>query len=303
MDQLLKPLLAASGGRVTRAEALRHGVLDTQVRRAIRSGELVRQGRGGYATPVAYPTPEAAHAALARATWDASRAEAISHHSALTCHGLPTYGCDLDVVHLATPRRDGRWRRPGLVVHALPRGVVPVDGLVPVPYALVQTGLAGGPFALVASADAAIRRHLTTRRDIAAAVDALTRSPGIAALRPATARIDGRSESVLESVGRLVIEVLGWSVEVQYAVEVRGRRYRADLRLAGEWVLVEFDGMGKYDDRTALSREKRREADLRSVGWEIVRLVWSDIQNPARLAMLLGNAVRRARRANHVPPP
>lgn len=104
-------------------------------------------------------------------------------------------------------------------------------------------------------------------------------------------------------MGRLGIELLGWSVEVQYPVVANGRGYRADLRLAGEWVLVEFDGMGKYDDRAALLREKRREADLRSAGWEIVRLVWSDIQDPVRLAMLLDKAVRRARRARQTPAP
>lgn len=211
VDPVLRFLLVAGDGRVTRAEALRHGVLDTQVRRAIRAGELVRRGRGGYATPVPFPTPEAAHASHARAAWDASRAEAISHYSALACHGLPTYGCDLDIVHLATPRRDGRWRRPGLVVHALPRGVVPVNGLVPIPYALVQTGLAAGPFAFVASADAAIHRDLTARSDIEAAVRGLTRAPGVAALRPATARIDGRSESVLErgAAGHRAVGMVG----------------------------------------------------------------------------------------------
>lgn len=56
----------------------------------------------------------------------------------------------------------------------------------------------------------------------------------------------------------------------------------------------EFDGKVKYvdspDGDTAadvVMREKRREVDLRSEDWAIVRWTWADVMNPARLDALV----------------
>ena len=56
-----------------------------------------------------------------------------------------------------------------------------------------------------------------------------------------------------------------------------GRTYRADFRIKGTRILVEFDGATKYavGDRATLFEEKRREDALRRVGWVVVRLVWA----------------------------
>jgi len=51
--------------------------------------------------------------------------------------------------------------------------------------------------------------------------------------------------------------------------------------------VVEFDGAVKYagaDGRAALVAEKLREDRLRALGYEVVRIVWSDLARPDIIA-------------------
>ncbi len=291
MDDVVRAVLVGGSGIFTRAQARRSGLSDAQVTRAVRRREIVRLAPGVYGRPTE-GTPEQRHATAARAALAAIGEGAyVSHYSALACADLPTYGCDLATEHLCSAR--ARWRRGGLTMHGLPHGVSPRGTSVPLAVALLQTGLVAGPTAFSASADAALRSGAVSRGEIERALALMSRWPGIAAIRTAATRLDPRAESVGESVARELLHHLGWSTEPQYAVATAGRRYRADLRIHGEQVLVEFDGMGKYADSRALAVEKRREADLRAAGWEIVRLVWSDLRDAERVRRLVAAAVRR----------
>lgn len=55
--------------------------------------------------------------------------------------------------------------------------------------------------------------------------------------------------------------------------------------IKGTPIALEFDGRIKYADGNVevLMAEKRREDGLRALGWIIVRVEWSDLENPARL--------------------
>ncbi len=67
--------------------------------------------------------------------------------------------------------------------------------------------------------------------------------------------------------------------------------------LVGDRVVVEFDGMVKYDGadgRDALAAEKQREDRLRAAGYEVVRLTWADLKDPERVARLIRQATARA---------
>lgn len=71
---------------------------------------------------------------------------------------------------------------------------------------------------------------------------------------------------------------------------------RVDL-LVDDVVIVEFDGLVKYDGaegREALAREKLRESALVRLGFEVERVVWSDLANPAALARRIRAARARA---------
>ncbi|MEP6651128.1 MAG: DUF559 domain-containing protein [Lapillicoccus sp.] len=101
-------------------------------------------------------------------------------------------------------------------------------------------------------------------------------------------------------VARLVLVGLGIEAEQQVPIYDDQGRFdaRVDFLIRAEGVVVEFDGVLKYEGaqgRDALVREKRREDALRALGFRVVRLTWSDLYHPERvLAMLGAKAVRTA---------
>ncbi|HEY7989384.1 MAG TPA: hypothetical protein VIE19_09205 [Lapillicoccus sp.] len=71
---------------------------------------------------------------------------------------------------------------------------------------------------------------------------------------------------------------------------------RVDL-LVGERVVVEFDGAVKYSGDASgrvLFAEKRREDRLRDLGFEVVRVTWSDLAQPERVLARVRSAMSRA---------
>jgi very-short-patch-repair endonuclease len=56
----------------------------------------------------------------------------------------------------------------------------------------------------------------------------------------------------------------------------RGWKYRADMLLREHALILELDGLAKYDG-DALRREKVRETRLRWLGYRVVRLLWEDV--------------------------
>ena len=76
---------------------------------------------------------------------------------------------------------------------------------------------------------------------------------------------------------------------------------RVDFLFREHGTVVEFDGLVKYaeaDGREALAQEKQREDRLRELGYEVVRLTWRDLADPALvrrriLAAFTRHAARR----------
>jgi very-short-patch-repair endonuclease len=66
--------------------------------------------------------------------------------------------------------------------------------------------------------------------------------------------------------------------------------------LVDERVVIEFDGLVKYDGhegQAALAAEKRREDRLRAAGYEVIRLTWADLDHPERVVLLVRQARAR----------
>lgn len=90
---------------------------------------------------------------------------------------------------------------------------------------------------------------------------------------------------------------MAWGVPWVSQVPIRDARGQFVARvdfLVDRWVVVEFDGRMKYDDPQVLWAEKRREDALRALGYEVVRLTWSDLDHPERVARLIREARGRA---------
>ena len=58
----------------------------------------------------------------------------------------------------------------------------------------------------------------------------------------------------------------------------------------------EADPFGRRRSAGGLWDEKRREDRLRELGYEVVRVVWSDLDSPRELAARIRRAVERSRR-------
>ncbi|GAA3686920.1 hypothetical protein FB459_1064 [Yimella lutea] len=281
-------------------EVQSRGLGARDVRRLVATGEWTRLRRGWFATRAAADDEDAHRLrAIAYKREYAGRA-VISHVSALVHWELPTIDRDLSVVHLSRTVA-GKSRRLGdLHLHvALARELQPRDGVEHPAIAALQVAQTDLPAAL-AAADAAWRRGLLRPDDLELCAPAFLRRKGRVATAQVVEQIDRRHESPGETLTALQLRLAGVAYEPQFDVPdsgqwtPAGRGYRADFRVIGHNVLIEFDGKVKYENGDSVFQEKKREDHLRSLGWIVVRVVWSDLKIPGRVATLVREAVARA---------
>ena len=304
MHPALQSLSTAQGGVFTAAQALRHGYTRDEIRARLTSGRWLKVRRGIYrgSGEVDPYTIEIAAAVLACTSGGA----VASHGSAAHVEGVPLLdsrraveltvradamtttvkGC---VVHRG-PLAGWSTRVNGIAVTSLERTVVDI--------ARDRPFLDG-----VVAADHALNRGCT-RIELTDAMHRMRGTPGQQKVRRVIGFADGRSESVGESVSRVVFAQHGLpSPELAQPVFVAGRLLGIvdflwpDLRTAAE-----FDGRLKYapdNDRGSdrLWHEKLREDALRESGLEVVRLTWDDVvRHPDRAVARVRAAFARASR-------
>jgi hypothetical protein len=189
------------------------------------------------------------------------------------------------------------------------------DGLatVPLAVAVVQVGLyppsepqLRRPVESLIAADAALHDELITREQLDQAVERHVGHPGIHRVRHLVAQADGRHESVGETRLALVMRELGFRFTPQVWVAAGGRSWRTDFMLDDDPVAIEFDGLTKYGAglesptpaqlRSALASEKWREDRLRDAGNQVVRFVWTELDDRRLISRRIDEAVARARR-------
>jgi very-short-patch-repair endonuclease len=275
---------------------------------------LVKQGiltwlmHGWYvAGPVV--TDEERHVLMTRAMLRSHGGRAVAgHHSALLLLGLPTLSAELGVVRLSRrspgPTRAGASLRLG---RSVPTEVQLAESVTPA-FATVQHGLSAGPMSALVAADAVIHMRLATRLDLMAAADLVSGHPHSARIADLLTHADGRHESPGETRLAHALRLLGIAATPQ--VPIPGSNAVVDFLVDGAPVVIEFDGRVKYgreaDEPDPFGRrrsreqvlweEKRREDRLRELGYEVVRVTWSDLDSPRELAARIRRAVERSRR-------
>ncbi|KGN39625.1 type IV toxin-antitoxin system AbiEi family antitoxin domain-containing protein [Knoellia subterranea] len=282
----------------TAAEAHAVDVDDAELRSLVRAGEIVRVRRGAYV--LASTWTDADHEEVLRLRVLAilrTRGEDVAtHQAALALRRLPLHGVRLDVVDVQA--KVGRVRlsaglrtQPGSLPH------VKIDGAraVSIEHAVVQVLLRSGLEAALVPLDAALRQKKCTLSDVRDAVATLVPSHRKALGENLIALADPKSESPGETRTRLLLHDLGheWRSQVTICDGNGGFIARVDFLVAGR-VILEFDGLKKCAGAkgfTALAAEKRREDELRALGYAIVRLVWADLSHPERVAAKLTRAL------------
>lgn len=291
--------------------------LDVQgVRRLVRGKELTRLARGWFSVGV--PTDDCEQHRLAtRAMLRSHGGRAVaSYHSALLLLGLPTYGADLSTVRLSRVTAGPPRTRRGLCLgRAVPPEMV-LEHTVHPALAAVQVGMRSGPMAALIAADGALYAQVTTREDIADALQRMGRAPGVRALGRVLQRADGRRASPGETRLGEALHLMGHVACPQLAIRAPGLVAYADFAIEDEWVVVEFDGAMKYGQADGVvdhygeqlasgevvAREKAREDRIRELGWEVVRVTWAELGQPLLLAAKIQAAIARsrARRTRHL---
>lgn len=281
-------------------DAERAGIPRLRLVDLAKHGELTHLTRGGWTTGT--PTDgQDRHLlrtiAIMRRHRETSGATA---HSALLLRGLPLVDGDLSRVHLIRSdvfsTRRGKdftvWSPSGELVEVTrPPRIEAPELCAEVAVAIVHAGLVGTPHTALVAADAAVSRGLVTQTELdVAAADLARGAKGVAAVRRALAKVDGRHESPGETLTRDVCTGLGYELEPQVWIGP----WRVDFMVKGTRVVIEFDGAVKYGDGTDLVAEKRREDDLRRRGFVVVRLMWADLHHPQRVRDLIEAALHQA---------
>lgn len=301
MDERLAAVAFGRGGVFTSADATAVDLDDTVLTRLRRSGEVVRVRRDAYVLASSWSAarPEERLALRARAILAARPRDIASHQSALALRGLPLHGVPLDTVDLIADVSRVRLQA-GLRTHVCPAGIS-VDLVeqylcVRVPDAVAQVLVRSGLLPALVPLDAALHCGLLSLADLCAALDRFCSTPR---LRRQGDRLLACADPLCESVGetRTRLQLLDAGLPVRSQVEIRTARGvlvgRVDL-LVGDRVVVEFDGAVKYEGaagRPALVAEKRREDDLRGLGYGVVRVTWSDLDRPGGVVPMVRRAM------------
>ncbi len=306
------------GEPILRRELLAAGLADDVIVAQLRRGRWRRIRRGAYVDARAWARldDDDRHVVAAAAVQRSLQHPAVlSHVSAAAVLRLPLPDVDLATVHVTRPRR-GQSRREAGVAHHV--AFLPDDQVVRrrgleltrPDRTVLDVARALGLEIGVVVADAALRLNLATKDGLAELAVATADWPGSRRANDVVAVADGRSESPGESRLRVLCVVQGLPTPTPQ-VEIRsdGRVVaRVDGLLEDDWTILEFDGRVKYGRERdgqgwdgpvgpdALWAEKLREDELRGLGYEVVRVTWRDLYQPAKTASRIRQAMARGRR-------
>lgn len=216
----------------------------------------------------------------------------LTCHSALAYYSLPELPHP-GTVHVAIPSSRGRVRPlAGVVVHREPARWPPgMSPPVAPPRLLVARMLrCAEETPAVVVADAALRRGLVSRAELAAMLRS-NRSGGPLGHRR-LARCREKARSPIESIARLELEDAGHSVEVGVDVPGVGE---VDM-LVDDRLLVETDGYQFHSSKGDWANDRRREQRLIAQGRLWVRLTYDDVMS-GRTIPIVEAALSGLRRA------
>jgi predicted transcriptional regulator of viral defense system len=308
----LTALFRDNGGVATVEQLAAAGLSAERLRRLTRRGVLVPARRGVYvagtlAERMAHDPANAEALRVAGVVAVTNGGWIASHQSAAVMHGLDLLGPPPTKVVTVTQPHRGAGNRSGYAGVRIRAAEVPDEHVtrrfkVPcttVPRTVIDLARSQTFTAGVVVADNALHANKTTRAELEGVLARCNRWPGIVNARRVVEFSDERSESVLESVARVVMHEHGLEPpELQVWVGGDGVRIgRVDFLWPKHRTVAEADGKGKYDDRSQAMRQLERDARLRDAGFEVVHFTWAEIvYAPEQVIARIYAAFRRAER-------
>jgi hypothetical protein len=275
---------------VTTAELLAAGWRPDQIRASASRGDLMVVRRGVYSDGVRGRTlltlaggDKLLAIGAAAALAGAGAGAAVSHQSAAHLHKISLLGRPDRAVHLTRPS-GADWHAPaGVRLHSAalpPQHVTCYLSLQLTTAARTVVDLARTlPFrAGVVAADSALHQRLTTKDDLLAVLHSCKQWRGTSVAAAVIAFADGRSESPLESIARVVFRDGGLPPPtLQALIGTAEDVARVDFFWDKYGTIVEVDGAMKYTNPAQAIAQLERDAWLRSLGYEVVHLTWEEI--------------------------
>ncbi|UAL31231.1 hypothetical protein K8W59_07145 [Nocardioides rotundus] len=273
------------GGLATRAQLIA-ATSRADVDRALRSGDLVRAGRGRYSLPA---TAAAAQTAF-------GMHGVLSHTSAALHHGWQVKSVP-ERPHVLVPRhrrvpdhlaRHATLHYGDLTADEISGGVATSRELT-----LLHCLRSLPDDEALAIADSALRNgEQTTLRRAAASA----RGAGSAKVRRLAAAARGEPANPFESVTRAIASTVeGLSLEPQVVISsdhVWAQPDLVDVHLRG---VVECESFEFHSKRESLRKDVRRYSLLVADGWWVLRFIWEDVMHrPEWVHEVMTRAVARA---------
>ncbi|QOW30527.1 PDDEXK family nuclease [Nocardia seriolae] len=231
----------------------------------------------------------------------------VSHQSAAVLYNTTLWRAPLERVCVTRNRRGGGRVREFAKVHGSPvDSAVEIGGLLVTTPARTVVDLALTlPFeAAVVAGDALVGSFGLGPAELAEELGRAKGRYGINQAKQVLTMLDGRSQSIGESLSRIMIH-RGALPRSQGNVFTPDGRFvgRVDFYYESAGVICEFDGPTEYgrllrpgqDLATLVHRERTRETYLRTLGFEVIRWTWDDLVRGTP-AQHLRNALSTRRR-------
>lgn len=296
--------LIEKNGVFLRREALAAGYDQKTITRLARCGTFHRVRHGAYTFGDVWKekTYEQRHRITARAVLRSAKSDAVlSHVSAALEYELPVWDLPFGEVH--TTRIDGHAgrREAGICHHQGMLGPGDTSELCGIPVtspartAIDLATMTDAEHALV-PINAMLHEGLATVEDVVRRMDEAQHWPGTLSAHVIKQLLDSRIESPGETRTAHFLWTHGFP-RPQPQLHIYDERGEFVARVDFAWpehgVFLEFDGRAKYEKylrpgesvADAVIREKLREQRTVEVtGWRCIRIIWSDLNDPERLA-------------------
>ncbi|MBA3743534.1 type IV toxin-antitoxin system AbiEi family antitoxin domain-containing protein [Sporichthya sp.] len=239
------------------------GVSEHALRAAVAAGRLAQPHPGTYVLPGADPAIAAA----------VGLSGVVSHASAARLHGLDLY--EPPQIIEVTVRRGCRQRARGVRVY--PANVAPEETEINQPITTVRRTVRDCVRTMpllhgVVLLDGVVRDERLCMADLRTMAAEAT-GPGSTTLRRAVGHVDAMSGSGLETILRLLLELLPVTFETQVWIDGVGL---VDILVNG-WLILEADGFAFHSNREHYRRDRKRGNGAAERRLGQLRFTWEDL--------------------------